>query len=39
LAVPALTLLSGGKDCESCECRSSYCRPLLPILFSVCCDR
>jgi len=39
LAVPAVTLLSGSKDCESCECRSSYCRPLLPILFSVCRDR
>jgi len=39
LAVPAVTLLSGGKDCENCECRSSHCRPLLPILFSVCCDR
>jgi len=39
LAVPALTLLSGGKDFENCECGSSYCRSLLPILFSVCCDR
>jgi len=39
LTVPALTLLSGGKDCENCECGSSYSRPLIPyFLVSVVID-